>query len=116
MNNLSKLLTGSFALSLGLAVPVGAIAQDAGLGIEEIVVTARKREENLTDVPVSISVFSADLIAEAGITSQDDLFLATPGLDYGNWNGTRTDNNPGVRGVQSELRASNQQKVASFIV
>jgi len=114
MNNFSKLLVGSLSLSLALIAP-GAIAQTSGIGIEEVVVTARKREESLTDVPVSISVFSSDLLAEAGINSQDDLFLAAPGLDYGNWNGTRTDNNPGVRGVQSELRASNQQKVASFI-
>ena len=103
------------ALAGSLVLVSAPASAQQGAMLEEIVVTARKREENLTDVPVSISVFSADLLAERGITSQDDLFLAAPGLDYGNWNGTRTDNNPGVRGVQSELRASNQQKVASFI-
>ena len=64
---------------------------------------------------MSISVFNAELISTAGIINQDDLFSLTPGMDYQNHNGTRTDNNPGIRGVQSELRASNQQKVASFI-
>ena len=91
-----------------LLIPASAtIAQTTGAtGIEEVLVTGRKREESLTEVPVSISVFNQGLLEDAGIAAQDDLFAATPGLDYGNWNGTRTDNNPGVRGVQSELRAS----------
>ena len=114
MKYFSKLLVGSLAAAIGLTMP-GFVFAQTGAGLEEIVVTGRKRTESLIDVPVSISVFSEALIAEAGIVSQDDLFALTPGLDYGNWNGSRTDNNPGVRGVQSELRASNQQKVASFI-
>ncbi len=116
MNYINNIVVGFLGAALALISPVGAIAQNGtGATIEEVLVTGRKREESLTDVPVSISVFNATLLADAGIDQQDDLFAATPGLDYGNWNGTRTDNNPGVRGVQSELRASNQQKVASFI-
>jgi|SaaInl5LU_22_DNA_1037371.scaffolds.fasta_scaffold09452_1 iron complex outermembrane recepter protein len=83
--------------------------------IEEVLVTGRKRSENLTDVPISISVFNAEALGAQGINSEDDLFAATPGLDYSNFNGSRQANNPGVRGVQSDLRASNQQKVTSFI-
>ena len=89
--------------------------EDSAYALDEITVTARKREENLVDVPVSISVFTAERIFELGIDSQDDLFEVTPGLDYSNWNGNRSANNPGIRGVQSDLRASNQQKVTSFI-
>lgn len=77
--------------------------------------TGRKRSESLTDVPVSISVFNAEALGEQGIDSEDDLYAATPGLDFSNFNGSRQANNPGVRGVQSDLRASNQQKVTSFI-
>ena len=40
--------------------------------LEEVVVTARKREENLLEVPVSISVFSSNLIDEAGIVEPRD--------------------------------------------
>lgn len=83
--------------------------------LEEIVVTGRKRAESLTDVPVSISVFDEDLLFQAGIATQDDLFAATVGLDLGIRNGTRTDNSPGVRGVQSTVRLASQQKVNSFI-
>jgi iron complex outermembrane recepter protein len=40
-----------------------ALAQDAaeeGVGLDEIVVTAQKREQNLQDVPAAVSAFSAD--------------------------------------------------------
>ena len=91
------------------------IAQQGANALEEIVVTGRKREENLIDVPVSISVWNSAALEEQGIVRQDDLFNATVGLDYVNWAGNRNQNNPGVRGVQSDLRATNQQKVSSFI-
>jgi iron complex outermembrane receptor protein len=118
MKFLTQSTLGLLGASLALAYPLGAVAQDDDDSInalDEITVTARKREENLVDVPVSISVFSADAIFEQGINSQDDLFELTPGLDYSNFGGTRGGNNPGIRGVQSDLRASNQQKVTSFI-
>jgi iron complex outermembrane receptor protein len=118
MKNLARTILGLLSTTMALALPVSAVAQEDGDSInslDEITVTARKREESLVDVPVSISVFSAEAIFEQGINSQDDLFEVTPGLDYSNWNGNRDANNPGIRGVQSDLRASNQQKVTSFI-
>lgn len=102
-------------LSLSTAPVVAQTGGAEAVGLEEIVVTGRKRAENLIDVPVSISVWSAEGLAQQGIENQETLFDATVGLDYSNWNGTRTQNNPGIRGVQSDLRANNQQKVASFV-
>ena len=108
------------ALAFGLAVtPAGpARAQEAGdaLGrvLEEVVVTARKREESLKDVPVSISVISSDFINESGIRDQYDLFQLTPGINYGevrDRNGAR----PGVRGVQAQNQNPLRQKVSVFI-
>ena len=51
--------------------------------LEEIVVTARKREENLQEVPVAISVFTGDVLLERGILSTRDLYANTPGLRHG---------------------------------
>jgi|MEHZ01.5.fsa_nt_MEHZ011451974.1_67 iron complex outermembrane receptor protein len=115
MKMLSKFVVGSLGAALTLIVPVSVLAQDGAGTIEEVLVTGRKREESLTDVPISISVFNSTLLAEQGINSEDDLFAATPGLDYSNYHGSRQANNPGVRGVASDLRASNQQKVTSFV-
>ncbi|WP_352888755.1 TonB-dependent receptor [Sinimarinibacterium thermocellulolyticum] len=49
--------------------------------VEEIVVTAQKREQNLQDVPVSVQVFSGELLDALGVTDQTDLQRITPGLN-----------------------------------
>ncbi len=48
--------------------------------IEEVVVTAQKREENLQDVPISVTAFSAELLDAKGVLNAQDLPLVTPGL------------------------------------
>ena len=47
-----------------LPLAPGAIAQE-GLVLEEVIVTARKREENLQDTPVSITAVSGAMINQA---------------------------------------------------
>jgi len=48
--------------------------------LQEIIVTARQREEKLTDVPVSIQAFSAADIKTAGIERPQDFIALTPGV------------------------------------
>ncbi len=106
----------AFSLAVTPAGPAHAQEGDDALGnvLEEVVVTARKREESLKDVPVSISVVSSDFINESGIRDQYDLFQLTPGINYGeerDRNGAR----PGVRGVQAQNQNPLRQKVSVFI-
>ncbi len=49
-------------------------------GLDEITVTARKRDEKLLDTPVAVVAFSARDIEQQGLYSLSDLSLATPGL------------------------------------
>ncbi len=49
-------------------------------GIQEIVVTAQKREERAIDVPISIVALGSDELQKRKVTSLDDLSLAVPGL------------------------------------
>jgi iron complex outermembrane recepter protein len=49
--------------------------------VEEVVVTAQKREENLQDVPISVQAFSGEKLDAMGITDQTDLQRVTPGLN-----------------------------------
>jgi iron complex outermembrane receptor protein len=73
------LLTGTaFAVLVGLAAPV------AAQGLEEIVVTARKREEKLSEIPLSITAFSAEDIARKGFRDLEDITKAAPGVQYSN--------------------------------
>ena len=53
---------------------------DAGAGIEEIVVTATKRAQNLRDVPITINVLTGDDIGIRGLESGDDLARSIPGM------------------------------------
>jgi iron complex outermembrane receptor protein len=48
--------------------------------LEEIIVTAQKRSENLQDVPISVVAISAQQIKDAGITDIRNLAILTPGL------------------------------------
>ena len=73
-----------FGLSLICFVPFPVNAQqDTAVSlIEEVVVTARKRAENLQTVPVAISAFSTEALSMRGIDSTNDLAIHTPSLQY----------------------------------
>ena len=54
----------------------GALAQE----LEEITVTAQKREQNIQDVPISITAISGDEVKNLGFNSAADIQYQTPGL------------------------------------
>ncbi len=62
--------------------PAFAQNQDESAVLAEIVVTARKREERLQDVPVSISAFSSKMIAEYGVRDLSKLSDFAPNFSY----------------------------------
>jgi iron complex outermembrane receptor protein len=73
----------AFAASL-LAVPP-VLAQDApvatgAMGLEEVTVTARRREESLQDVPIAVSAYSAEQIEATGAPDITWLQQSTPNL------------------------------------
>ncbi|WP_337186953.1 TonB-dependent receptor [Phenylobacterium sp.] len=68
----------SFAALAAAAQP--ALAQEATL--EELVVTAEKREQSLQDIPVAVSAFTSARRDIAGITGIQDFVNFTPGMNY----------------------------------
>ncbi len=54
----------------------------AGGGLQEVVVTARKREENLQDVPISMDVFTAKDMQNLAISSLDDYAQKDPTISF----------------------------------
>ena len=69
------------AVSAVIATPsVNVNAQGA---IEEIVVTSRKKTENLQDVPVSVSTLTEEMLEERGINTFEDYLLQLPGVTAG---------------------------------
>ncbi len=69
----------SLAAVLTILPVAGAIAQDAA-AIEEITVTAQKREQSIQDVPISLTAFSGSDIQENGWTAPVDIIAKTPNV------------------------------------
>ncbi len=81
-----KSLFSSTALSTGvfftmLALPMAsAMAADAPDELQEVVVTAQKRTQNVQDVPLSVQVIGADQLQAAGIENFEDFNRVAPSL------------------------------------
>ena len=71
-------LLGAAIPVFALCIPLGTSAQE----LEEIIVTARKRDESLLEAPLSITVFTAEDISRAGIETLGDISLQTTGLSF----------------------------------
>ncbi|MCK9504981.1 MAG: TonB-dependent receptor [Porticoccaceae bacterium] len=70
-------------LPISIVLGTAAIAPQASLaGIEEIIVTANKREQSLNDVGLTIDVFSSEMLKNRRISTLADIAAATPGLTY----------------------------------
>ena len=76
-------LTATLGLAATAAIPGQAQAQVSNASavpdLEEIVVTARRREESLVDVPVSVTVMNSDFIEQNNIFNTQALFAEDAG-------------------------------------
>lgn len=74
---------------------------DEGVHIEQIVVTARRREESLQDVPVSITAFSSEALERNMFEGVTDYLSRAPNVNFIS-NGSRDRKEISVRGVSSQ--------------
>jgi iron complex outermembrane recepter protein len=108
-----------FAISTAIAAP-SALAQDAADAVAEteitddvdygdaIVVTARRREERLIDVPISVTAISGDAMAKQGTQTIEEIGEQVPNLTLEVSRGTNTTLTAFIRGV------GQQDPVAGF--
>ncbi|CAN7255239.1 TonB-dependent receptor [Phenylobacterium sp. LjRoot225] len=75
-----RLLVGVALTSLGPAIPALAQSQEAATTLGDVIVTARRTQERLQDVPISITVYSEEQIANRNIVTATDLGTYTPSL------------------------------------
>jgi hypothetical protein len=75
----SQALRLAVCLALGATAPPAAVAQEVGK-LEEIIVTAQKREQKIEDIPMSITALSLDDIAQSGAATIEDLQFKVRGL------------------------------------
>ena len=83
---LASFITLALAQSPVHAQVAGAAAERASTpgshGLEEVIVTATKRDESLLDVPISVSVVTEQAIVAAGITRAADFLGSTPNVTF----------------------------------
>ncbi len=99
------------ALSLTLTLPLypgGASAAAAAddIALDEVVVTARKREENLRDVPVSIGVVDGATIDNLRAHNMEDITRILPGVSFAshqNGPAGQGQDNISIRGISSTV-------------
>jgi len=112
----AALLLGACAAFSPIVVwaPIAARAADAETAppaaapvtVNEIVITAQKRSEDIKSVPISVSVLSGRDLADRRIASYDDLSRAVPGVAFNEVAGEEGRANIVIRGVSSTSGAS----------
>ncbi len=101
-NRYSPRIAAAVAAALGLSAPVGAafaqpVAAD-GTVLEEIIVTATRREANVQDVPFNMVALGPESLEKLRITNLAEFTRAVPGL-YVPDQGPRSSNLITVRGL-----------------
>ena len=107
-SQLSHFITGS---TIFLLLSTGAQAQL----LEEVVVTAQKREQSLQDVGISVTAFSGEQMTKLGFIESNDLVAQTPGLEVSGFGGGALASF-NIRGVgQNDFTANQEAPVATYI-
>lgn len=117
MNIRSSRLLVSLAVAAS-CTPVShhAVAQQESLALEEIVVTARRREESLQDVPVAVTAFSGDELALRGASDISELAQSIPSVTLEASRATNSTLTAFIRGVgQQDPLAGFEQGVALYL-
>lgn len=105
------------AISLNmLALPASVIGQEAGSVLEEVIVTAQKREQSLQDVGVAVTAFTGEQISEFGFTASTEIVNMTPSLNYTVPNAESSQVNFFLRGVGlNDFADANENPVAVYM-
>jgi iron complex outermembrane recepter protein len=118
----TKLMAGAAAIALfsgpslvlaQAATPPAPATAAPDSGIETVVVTAQRREENLQSVPLSVSAFSASQIKARGLTDVSRLESSVPGFTFGR---SGVDARPAIRGVRTENVGVNGDTTIGFFI
>ncbi|MEM7569083.1 MAG: TonB-dependent receptor [Pseudomonadota bacterium] len=104
----TKSLLLASAASAGLTAAPAAMAQDDGLGLEEILVTAQRRAQSIQDIPIAVSAFDEGQLRIRNIDSALDLTDYIPNLFGSNNTGLGSANAYYIRGL------GNTESIATF--
>lgn len=101
-------VSGALSLALttpALSQPPQTSSQERSSALEEVIVSAQRRAENVQDVPISITVLSQEQITNSNVVNSADIAAYTPSLQantrFGPENATFT-----IRGFTQDLRTT----------
>jgi iron complex outermembrane receptor protein len=104
--------TALFAMSYAASVVADAVSPPTD-ALEEVTVTAQRREENVRDVPISLTVFDAAAIEQQNFQGVESYFDQTPNVSLTS-EGTRDRKELALRGISDQLSPDNNIKEGSF--
>jgi len=99
-----------------LMAPTAEAADQPRNQLEEIIVTAQKREESVQDVPISISAISSEELQNRSVSQISDLQSATPNVTFSTTQQGTLASTVGIRGLRnSNIELVNDQPSAIYI-
>ena len=110
---------GALAMSLAAITPVAAQeaagqAQASEGGVQDIVVTAQRRDQRLQDVGVSVTALGNDKLRELGVVDSRDLVKAAPGVQLESTAGGGVNAFLTIRGISQSDYSANQESPNSI--
>ena len=97
------LAQGAWARAEAITAPAtGASASEDSASVGEVVVTARRRAEDIQKTPISVSAISHEQIRAAGVRSVQDLTTLVPGVNF-TGSGSRVNTVFSIRGLSRGL-------------
>jgi iron complex outermembrane receptor protein len=88
------------AVGLAMVAPAVALAQSIG-ALEEIVVTAQRREQNLQEVPISVTAMSGEMLEKSNVRGATEYLAQTPNVSF------TEDGQGGARSIGIAIRGIN---------
>ena len=114
LNKLCLAIVAAYSLSSASFAQQSGTAEENVFQLEEIIVTARLREESLQSTPLSITALSGDALAERNVTSVRTMLDQVPGVYFTNQGGPGL-GNISMRGVSQGSLIGDESNVASFV-
>lgn len=104
---------GALAAAISaLHAPIISAAESAAVQLDEIVVSARRRDEMAQDVPISMTVMTADFLQNNNISNVQDLGTKVPSMRITQIGGSMNEPIVSLRGQRQGEAAFNQDPVA----
>ncbi|MCX2842106.1 Plug domain-containing protein [Microbulbifer thermotolerans] len=99
MNKTIKSAAKFHPLAAAVMLACGAGLAHADAGLEEVTVTAQKREQSLQEVPVAVTAFNEDSLIENGVADLSDIQKLTPNTTLQVSRGTNSTLTAYIRGI-----------------